>query len=171
MGQKKMTREERKRRQRALSNLDIPNFETFWKVKRAENVEGVGEYIWTCLSKIIVHHIYQQLLYNYVFCGNCPDQVKFVRGLSKLVWAKGAHIFKCPCTHNTCIHWAVDHLFQQFTKKKNSDGTDIHSFVDKNNYAENFGCVFDFEMKLTWFNSLWIIQNQPNCFISTKKYR
>lgn len=21
----------------------------------------------------------------YVFCGNCPDQVKFVRGLSKLV--------------------------------------------------------------------------------------
>lgn len=45
MGQKKMTREERKRRQRALSNLDIPNFETFWKVKRAENVEGVGEYM------------------------------------------------------------------------------------------------------------------------------
>lgn len=58
-----------------------------------------------------------------------------------------------------------------YKKKKNSDGTDIHSFVDKNNYAENFGCVFDFEMKLTWFNSLWIIQNQPNCFISTKKYR
>lgn len=169
MGQKKMTREERKRRQRALSNLDIPNFETFWKVKRAENVEGVGEYIWTCLSKIIVHH-YISTITIYIFCGNCPDQLKYVRGLSKLVWAKGAHIFKCPCTHNTCIHWAVDHLFQQFTKKT-SDGTNIHSFVDKNNYAENFGCVFDFEMKLTWFNSLWIIQNQPNCFILTKKYR
>lgn len=57
MGQKKMTREERKRRQRALSNLDIPDFETFWKVKRAENVEGVGRYICTCLSKTIVYHI------------------------------------------------------------------------------------------------------------------
>lgn len=118
MGQKKMTREERKRRQRALSNLDIPNFETFWKVKRAENVEGVGEYIWTCLSKIIVHH-YISTITIYFFCGNCPDQLKYVRGLSKLVWAiKGAHIFNCPCTRNTCIHWAVDHLFQQFTKKK-----------------------------------------------------
>lgn len=81
MGQKKMTREERKRRQRALSNLDIPNFETFWKVKRAENVEGMGEYIRTCLSKIIVHH-YISTITIYFFCGNCPDQLKYVRGLS-----------------------------------------------------------------------------------------
>lgn len=39
-GQKKLSREERKRRQRALSNLDVPDFETFWKNKLAENEEG-----------------------------------------------------------------------------------------------------------------------------------
>lgn len=38
-------------------------------------------------------------------------------------------------------------------KKKNFDGIDIYFFVDKNNYVENVGCVFDFEMKLIWFNS------------------
>ncbi|XP_062610907.1 uncharacterized protein LOC134272725 [Saccostrea cucullata] len=37
MGTKKMTREERKRRQRALTDLNVPDFETFWKLKRAEN--------------------------------------------------------------------------------------------------------------------------------------
>lgn len=171
MGQKKMTREERKRRQRALSNLDIPNFETFWKVKRAENVEGVGEFIWTCLSKIIVHHIYQQLLYMFF--------VEIVQ-IKLNLWEAFQNLYellKVPTfliVHVHVIHVYIEQwiiCFSNLQKKQNSDGTDIHSFVDKNNYAENFGCVFDFEMKLTWFNSLWIIQNQPNCFISTKKYR
>lgn len=36
MGQKKLLKEERKRRQRALSNLSLPNFETFWKQKKME---------------------------------------------------------------------------------------------------------------------------------------
>lgn len=41
MGQKKLLKEERKRRQRALSNLNLPNFETFWKEKKMET-EGQG---------------------------------------------------------------------------------------------------------------------------------
>ena len=41
MGQKKLLKEERKRRQRALSNLNLPNFETFWKQKKMET-EGQG---------------------------------------------------------------------------------------------------------------------------------
>ena len=41
MGQKKLLKEERKRRQRALSNLSLPNFETFWKQKKMET-EGQG---------------------------------------------------------------------------------------------------------------------------------
>ena len=36
MGQKAMTREERKQRQRALDNLKIPNFLDFYKKARAE---------------------------------------------------------------------------------------------------------------------------------------
>ncbi|XP_061182762.1 uncharacterized protein LOC133191091 [Saccostrea echinata] len=37
MGTKKLTKEERKRRQRALTNLNVPDFEDYWKLKRAEN--------------------------------------------------------------------------------------------------------------------------------------
>lgn len=36
LGQKKMTREERKQRQRALHNLSIPSFLQVWKEKREE---------------------------------------------------------------------------------------------------------------------------------------
>lgn len=64
MGQKKMTREERKRRQRALSNLDIPNFETFWKVKRAENVEGMGEYVKNNCASLYINNYYIYFLWK-----------------------------------------------------------------------------------------------------------
>ena len=36
LGQKAMTREEKKQRQRALDNLDVPNFLQFWQQKRKE---------------------------------------------------------------------------------------------------------------------------------------
>lgn len=72
MGQKKMTREERKRRQRALSNLDIPNFETFWKVKRAENVEGVETKIEDSLRKKTVEILQANIgLYCNQACNHC----------------------------------------------------------------------------------------------------
>lgn len=36
IGQKEMTREERKKRQRALDDLGVPNFIQFWKQKALE---------------------------------------------------------------------------------------------------------------------------------------
>ena len=42
MGQAKLTREERKKRQRALDNLGIPNFLRFWKQEQKKfGVEGM----------------------------------------------------------------------------------------------------------------------------------
>jgi hypothetical protein len=42
MGQAKLTREERKKRQRALDNLGIPNFLRFWKNEQKKfGVEGL----------------------------------------------------------------------------------------------------------------------------------
>jgi hypothetical protein len=35
-GQKQMTKDERKKRQRALDNLGVPNFISFWKQKELE---------------------------------------------------------------------------------------------------------------------------------------
>lgn len=41
MGQAKLTREERKKRQRALDNLGIPNFLRFWKQEQKKaGIEG-----------------------------------------------------------------------------------------------------------------------------------
>jgi hypothetical protein len=42
LGQKKLTREERKKRQRALDNIGIPDFLEFWKEKNLEQgIEGI----------------------------------------------------------------------------------------------------------------------------------
>lgn len=37
LGQKKLTREERKKRQRALDDIDVPDFLAFWKQKSLES--------------------------------------------------------------------------------------------------------------------------------------
>lgn len=46
LGQKKLTREERKRRQRALDDLGVPDFKDFWKQKSAEaGISGLVKFM------------------------------------------------------------------------------------------------------------------------------
>lgn len=50
LGQKKLTREERKKRQRALDHIGVPDFLAYWKEKSAEKgIKGISssQEIWS----------------------------------------------------------------------------------------------------------------------------